>query len=72
MLLLVLFEVGDEAGKRRPTDGVALAGNNILRRVELGEMVAEEKRADRRRKKGVCEIRRQIVERTCRSHGGAE
>jgi len=42
-----------------------------LRRVELGDVVAEEERADGRREESVCEIRRQAAQRVGGGrHGG--
>jgi hypothetical protein len=45
-----------------------LAGDHILRCVELGEMVSEEEGADGRGEEGVCEVRRQAAQRV--GHGG--
>ena len=61
MFLVVFLEVGVEACEGRGGDGVALAGDDILRRVELGEVVSEEERTDGRGEEGVCEVRRQAA-----------
>ena len=61
-MFLVVLEVGVEAREGRGADGVALASNHILRRVELCKVVAEEERADSRCKKGVCEVGRQAAQ----------
>lgn len=71
MFLVVFLEVGEEAHEGGGGDGVALAGDHILRRVELGEMVSEEERADGRGEEGVCEVRRQAAQRVGGHDGGS-
>ena len=68
MFLVVLLEVGVEAHEGGGGDGVALASDYILRRVELGEVVSEEKRTDGRGEESVCEVGRQAAQRI--GHGG--
>jgi hypothetical protein len=68
MFLIVLLEVGVEAHEGGGGDGVALASDYILRRVELGEVVSEEKRTDGRGEESVCEVGRQAAQRV--GHGG--
>ena len=70
MFLVVFLEVGEEAHEGGGGDGVALAGDYILGRVELGEMVSEEERADGRGEEGVCEVRRQAAQRVGGHDGG--
>lgn len=71
MFLVVFLEEAVEAHEGGGGDGVALAGDYILGRVELGEMVSEEERADGRGEEGVCEVRRQAAQRVGGHDGGS-
>ena len=63
MILVLVLEVGVEARQDRGADGLALAGDYILRRVELCEVVAKEERADGGSEEGVGEVGRQAAQR---------
>jgi hypothetical protein len=59
----VIVEVAVKLRKGRCAYGVALAGDYILRRIELSEMIPKQQRADSCREEGVCEVGRQAAQR---------